>query len=166
MTAIETVPCNKDGSVYKYDLDTKRFNDAIFKFCASCGVFVSDFSLIFCGCNDCGRKLEYLDVTNLESLKNWLTNFTAEIPKPKITSTEIDFSDHEGELMSDIHNCEDSDDCIDCEEQIFIIEDEETVDLFDLIDLYNQSEEERYDTNTNILYDEDEDNFCDYDSCG
>ncbi len=41
-----------------------------FKMCTECGVFIPDFSDMFC--STCGKKLEYVDVSSVDTLKMWL----------------------------------------------------------------------------------------------
>jgi len=62
--------CNQSGVEFVYDLDTNLFNESIFKMCTECGVFTHDFSQLFC---DCGHKLDYVNVSDIDTLKKWLS---------------------------------------------------------------------------------------------
>ena len=104
MLSIAQIHHNTSGSDFVYDLDTSLFNENIFKMCTDCGAFAHDFSKIFCSC---GHKLHYVDVSDIETLKNW-TKFFEEQEKV-LSPTD--------ELLSEVHNCDNSDDCIDCAER-------------------------------------------------
>ncbi len=116
----------QNGLTYKYDLDTNLFNENIFKMCSECEMFAHDFSQIFC---KCGRKLDYVDITDtmyLSYLQRSIivddhisisdTLSDADTFDDIVTATDVVITEDGGEFVVKSHNCVNSDDCLDCEE--------------------------------------------------
>jgi hypothetical protein len=110
---------------YTFELDTNFFNENIFKMCTDCGVFAHDFSDMFC---KCGLKLHYVDVSDIEALKNWLKFLSLDEPvlyEPEMGELgELEPVDEtlEPEFLEDTHLCYNGEDCsnpdcLDCQEQ-------------------------------------------------
>ncbi len=98
--SISKIPCNQTNLHFKYELDTNLFNENIFKMCTECGVFVHDFSVMFC---TCGRKVEYVDVSGADAMK-WFNLLSKD--------SELLTDDHVCDIGEDCSNP----DCIDCQE--------------------------------------------------
>ena len=105
---VEKINCDQQGNSYIYDLDTKLFDESVFKSCTKCNVFVTDLSHLFC--NKCKNKLDYVNVSNMEMWINFL-NFL----KFEARADGGGFGGFGGELKDDLHTHEDNnDDCLDC----------------------------------------------------
>jgi hypothetical protein len=81
LVTINKIVCEQTcGNSFKYELDTNLFNESIFKMCIECGVFVHDFSNMFCSC---GKKLDYVNVSDVDELKLFLNHLSLnDHPKP------------------------------------------------------------------------------------
>jgi len=120
----------QDGLTTYYDFNTKMFNESVFKICSCCGVFAYDVSELFC---DCGRRFEYVNVSDMDSLRFWLDNLALNEKRAKCEAKCVDYeeyasdfdSDYDSETGSDSdllegeHICYTNDDCtnedcIDC----------------------------------------------------
>lgn len=120
--ALVKIPCEQFGSTRVYELDTKLFNENIFKMCTQCGIFSHDFAEMFC---ECGHKLDYVDLSDIEALRSWLHNevWSHRLVDSitKLTCTTPLKIEVENDLMTDTHTCNNGDDCsnvdcIDCSE--------------------------------------------------
>lgn len=118
MLTMQTISCSQRGLTFNHELDTSRFNRNIFKICTECGSFVHDFAEIFCG--GCCQKLQYVDVTDLTTLKNWLLFFESQQYQNNDQNDDKDSitPNNSVVLMSEVHNCDNSDDCIDCMDRL------------------------------------------------
>jgi hypothetical protein len=128
---ISKIPCVQYGSTTHYDLDTKLFNESIFKMCTHCGVFAYDFAEFFC---NCGRKLDFVDVSDMDALRLWLNNLDLNDndKKQKLVESEKIESESDNDdsstdsnplnMMDETHVCYNGEDCsnsdcIDCKER-------------------------------------------------
>lgn len=125
LVMIQPIVCDQVGSKYNYELDTKQFGaeegTAIFKMCTSCGIFVDDFSELFC--DKCNSKLQYVDVSDVEQLRKWLNDLDIISKKSKVEDEESNDDGKvypENVLVDEDHVCSHDDngscgdDCIDC----------------------------------------------------
>jgi hypothetical protein len=129
LVTISKIPCVEFGNIKHYELDTKLFNESIFKMCTKCGVFAHDFSEFYC---DCGQPLDYVDVSDIDSLRIWIKNLDLLDKQEHIveqdTIEEEDSIDNPNRLilMDEEHICYNggdeectNEDCIDCNDNKF-----------------------------------------------
>jgi hypothetical protein len=101
--------------------------------CTHCGVFAFDFAEIFC---DCGRKFDYVDVSDVDTLRIWLKNLALSDSKDHKSDRNSDCETipeeypEESPLVDELHKChigEDctNDDCIDCSDRKYEFTDDE-----------------------------------------
>lgn len=119
------ISCEQIHNSSTYELDTNLFNESIFKMCTKCGVFVHDFSDIFCYC---GQKLVYVNVEDgVDGVNKHLSllNLNKPVEKP-VDKVMESCSDHEESESNPVdkplepsHICDINEDCsnpdcIDC----------------------------------------------------
>jgi hypothetical protein len=118
--------------------------------CTKCGVFAHDFAEFYC---DCGQKLDFIDVSDIDGLRIWLKHFEH-------------LDEH---LMDDHHVCDigedcTNEDCIDCAERCWEIDDDSYDEGFYATYHESYHESDCIDHVKCMFLSDDEDDFEDCDS--